>query len=982
MSQPYRSENNLPAIASNRKLLLLAGLLPPSMARRQALPEASELGKILISRWQQLEGRVWPWRLRESVSRLIRTEEDERQVAQAGEKLLVLAGEDWDRGGRGLRLEVNAPAQFEPRSLYEDLLKGGAHSAFLRSRSEGEIAWSWPLRIGVAPNSELLDGIYPNSSLKPLFQSFDYQHASMRAHLLLFEGSLSEVNVTIARLQRRPEADAVIVFGGMGDVQTSDWNSLSQTAAPTSAQGIFIFDPPVKDQRSALVEGLIAFLSHDLPLDSAVARLAREYGAPVVSYATRRLVEATSVREQGRILARRLKQMPDVNFPVSHKPHVDEKGTDIYRSRESVPIFGMKVRSSSSKDINAKELGQELERQLEVPKEGSAERGVEAESLSFERESDGARKLADLAIAVEKLSDEEAARRETRYLQARVETPAGRAIEGQGRLLPAREYVACVFIGARDLKWLAVPEPLKVPEPVDNNPILLDVMFWEPHASPQPQIAQLTLLPQGNTGIAEFPFRTTENQSIFSARIAVYHRNRNLQTGLLKGNVGNEPAQLTFTLDAAPTPKFVGLADRSGVGASIILNEDPDGNGQAFTYCNGQASVTKVVDVDPTQGDDLDKLTKALGSAITRITKNPDDYTDLSKEGSRTLLLNLALRGSGLLKTLRKHTLMADQFDRVDYIQIVSAHVGSFFPIEYLYDGEAPENEAGICSGAPAEQAEISSDPQAASTALDSGTCCGAYDKSPRRTICPLRFWSLNKVIERHAHLAEHTKLGAQFQLRSASVSARNRLLDPLSGGVLAASAVADAAVKDTVTNLIVQLNRALRKEVVPATNWASWARGISETHPSLLVLLPHHGQEDGFDSLEIGGDVRLSEQIRPEHVRALQDPNTRPIVLLIGCDTNASKISLENFVATFQDLGAVIIVSTIATILGRQAGPAAAAIVEEIKKQEGNINATFGDVMLKVRRRLLAAGTPMVLGLTSYGDADWRIGRSPDEAE
>jgi len=29
---------------------------------------------------------------------------------------------------------------------------------------------------------------------------------------------------------------------------------------------------------------------------------------------------------------------------------------------------------------------------------------------------------------------------------------------------------------------------------------------------------------------------------------------------------------------------------------------------------------------------------------------------------------------------------------------------------------------------------------------------------------------------------------------------------------------------------------------------------------------------------------------------------------------------------------------------------------------------------MLAARRRLLAEGAPMVLGLTSYGDADWRI--------
>lgn len=159
------------------------------------------------------------------------------------------------------------------------------------------------------------------------------------------------------------------------------------------------------------------------------------------------------------------------------------------------------------------------------------------------------------------------------------------------------------------------------------------------------------------------------------------------------------------------------------------------------------------------------------------------------------------------------------------------------------------------------------------------------------------------------------------------------------------------------------------------AADWASWAKKVDEERPTLLVLLPHHLRESGHDLLEIGGDKRKSMQIRAEYVSSPEDDQSRQIVLLIGCQTNTAKISLESFVPAFQDAGAEIVVSTIGSILGRHAGPAAAAIVQEIKKQEGNPQATFGEVMLAVRRRLLAEGTPMVLGLTSYGDADWRFG-------
>jgi hypothetical protein len=961
------------------RALLLTGLLPPSMSRRQTLPEAAELAKLLTSRWRRLHGRPWDWRWRERTARLIREQRDVFRLVEGGNVLLGAANNDWNSEGRGLRVEVNIPDQLDSSFLYMTLLRGGAHSAFLRRKFEGELAWSWPLRIGLASDSRLLAGVAPYSSLRALFSEFRFERAPMRANLLLFDASLSEV--TKARSQYRSSTDAAIIFGGVGETDMSLWRMLALLSEATGAQGVFIFDRLNESRAQATTRGLIKYLSHDLPLDSAVAKLAAEHHVSVFAWATRSLAEATSIREQGRILARRLQQMPDAKFQVDREtfglrpesPTTRTRGIDLLRD---LLMFGQKHRTDTTW-VRAEELGATLEARLRSPEEAAAEgtTGVDKqEPIRFDRESRGARTLAALAEAVAAESDTDAARREARYLQARVETPAGRAIRGAAQLLPSREYVACVFIGARHSGWLGLDEPLKTPEPPEGSPLILDVLFWEPQASPVPQVMQLKLQPRGDTGVIAFPFRTAEDQTIFSARIAVYHRNRNLQTGLLRGLVGKEPAQLRFTPDAAPQPKFVGLTDRIGADVSIIVNDDPSGDMQAFVYRDREASVGRVsdepnlsVNVDPSQAGTLGKLTDALGRAITRITTNPDDYDDLSKEGSRTLLLELALHGNALLTRLRKHSQMRDLFDKVEYIQIVTAHVDAFFPIEYLYDGEVPEDNANVCGDPLA---------QAAPGALASGTCCGAYDADPLHTICPLRFWSLSKVIERHAHLPEHTDLGSQFQLRSTGVSARNRLLDPLRCAVLAASTSAAAADQNTVTNLRAKLDAVLRtKPVSLANDWASWASDIARTSPNLLILLPHHEQAAGFDLLEIGGDKRRSMQIRPEHVRSPQDPNARPIVLLIGCQTNAAKIDLEGFVPAFQDAGAVIIVSTIATILGRHAGPAAAAIVEELKKHEGDVNATFGEVMRTVRRGLLAKGTPMVLGLTSYGDADWRIG-------
>ncbi|MCA1576096.1 MAG: hypothetical protein LC794_01875 [Acidobacteria bacterium] len=950
---------------SFQQMLLFAGLLPPSIARRETLPEAPELGQVFVDYWRRLRGRAWPWRLRESTAGLMRSSDDVTRLIAAGTELLKAANDDVRN--RGLRVEINAPGQYDPLALYKALLTAGAHSAFLRQKNEGEMAWSWPLRIGLDNDSSLLSGVTPDRSIRPLFEMFNYDRAPLRMHLLLSSASLSRFKEAMAQSRRRSQTDSIILLGGFDDPDPSLEQQLLAVSKSTGAQGVFIFDSLDLDHAETLSELLIDNLSHDLPLDSAVAALARQFDARVLSWATRSLVEASSVREQGRIIARRLQEMGDKSFSIPVDPFRTEPEAAAQDPPETSGGGSFDTpRSASTKRVIAKELGTTIARSLEV---GEAPAGAPPQ-LTFDSESQGARRVAAFKKATSAQTDLDAARREDRHLQVRVETPSGRGITKEARMLPSREYVASVFIGAINPEYLSVDQPLK--SPVPDGPVVLDVLFWEPQASPKPQIAQLTLPAHGDTGVANFRFKTKEDQSTFSARIAIYHRNRNLQTGLLKGFVGNQPAALSFTLDATPLTKFVGLRGRVGVDASIIVNDDASGIMHAFVKTDDKVATAPVsenkpslaTDVDPSRYESLEAIKDTLGRAITRITTNPEEYSDLAKEGTRKLLLDLAQHGSALLTRLRKHSEMRNLFDDVKYIQIVMAHVDAFFPIEYFYDGETPEDNARVCDG-----------PQSATAALLSGKCCGAYEQNPDLVICPLRFWSLSKVIERHAHLPEHTRLDGKFQLRSYPVSARNRLVDPLRCAVLAASENVDLAEKDTVKTLCTDMDKVLRTNVVPSTNWNSWIKNVADTRPNLLVLLPHHEQGGGFDLLEVGGDKLKSTLIKNKHVRSPQDTEGRPIVLLIGCETDSAKLDLESSVTAFQDAGAVIIVSTIATILGRHAGPAAAAIVEELKNHEGNVDATFGDVMLKVRQRLLAKGIPMVLGLTSYGDADYRIG-------
>jgi hypothetical protein len=593
---------------------------------------------------------------------------------------------------------------------------------------------------------------------------------------------------------------------------------------------------------------------------------------------------------------------------------------------------------------------------------GELSRGLPA--FRFEHETREATMISEVAAAAAPELDDDRARREQRALLARVETPNGRPVTASDVMRMGRRYVARVHIGQPKQGWLGVGEPIDAPPPRrDGRPHVLHLLFWEPTVCPNPQVQKLQLWPLGDTVSAAFHFQTAEKEGPFAARIAVYHRNRNLQTGVLRARVGEGPCGLEFTIDAAPLPLFMGFEERAGVGASIVFNDDSAGRLDAFTFADGHAEVT--IDLNAPGG--VDKFTQTVAHYLGKITSNPKHYQGLASEGCRTLLRDLARHGHALLEMLQRHSALGRKLEQAEYVQVVRADPQAYFPVEFFYEGEAPEDDALVCDGQE----------QTARAALASGKCCKAYEASPLHRICPLRFWSLCKVLERQAHLPEHSNLPRQIRLVGRATAGAREKLDPVAAAILAASSLVDKAVTGTLAHLQTELARLIRTQPVPlADDWAAWVAAIDAARPALLLLLPHHVTGNGFEILEIGHEQkRASTNIRTEHVRPADQKKLRPLVLLLGCETNAARIDFESFVLAFQDEGAAAVVSTIASVLGRHVGPVAELIVQELKDAGERPGATLGEVLLRVRRKALADGVPMVLGLTSYGDADWRIG-------
>lgn len=512
-----------------------------------------------------------------------------------------------------------------------------------------------------------------------------------------------------------------------------------------------------------------------------------------------------------------------------------------------------------------------------------------------------------------------------------------------GALRPGKAYDVRIGVGLPNAERKDVGKPIpELGEPADRKGHRLTVIFWEPRVCPEPQVKTLLLPRTGDSEPVELRIQAPAEAGSIEARITVLHANRVLQAGLLKAPVGTS-GSWTFELDATPRTRLQGLDARTEFDVALV-NHD----GGMTAASDGQAVVLPVDD------GAVQALTFALGRKISEVADHPERYEGLESPGSVELLRDLAQKGAMLHHRLRQDL---ERLGSARRIHISSVRPESFFPAELLYSHRPPSGDARLCPHAV--------------KALEAGDCTGDCPSDKRKTICPLGFWGLSKVIERHAQRLDSQGRGS-VELRPEPV--RERSLLPISGSaLLAASGKASGFKKDAVTRLLEKLRK--RGKAILATTWAEWEKYVKSKRPRLLVLLPHHARDEDGEFLEIGEGQRLeTDQIWVEMVRR-EPGGPHPVVLLMGCETNLTEISFENPAVVFHSHGAAVVVTTIATILGRHASPAIEELVQLLDEMADGKH-TFGDIMLRLRQKLVATSTPMALGLTSYGDADWVLVR------
>lgn len=685
------------------------------------------------------------------------------------------------------------------------------------------------------------------------------------------------------------------------------------------ATGLLLSAAPSSEPWPAamVLRRLFEELAHNQPLAVAAGRATAHRGLLIVN---ERLPQRARIEEQAQALARSLHRSPG----------------------------GRRTLSLDGEDLRRLELGPDAASPRNVAR-GLRELPTR---LGWDHEGDTASTVGRVSRT---LAERVVERPTPRYLQATFEHPHAPGVPLASPLAPHRQYLVAVLIGRRRQGYASGRTAFPtLPPPPEGHTHRLTVVLTEEVPDAIPQVSALDLPIAGDSQPCRFTL-WSRDEGTLSARLTVLHRNRVLQTGVLAAPVGCS-GEITFTPDGEPRVLLDGLDERLTSDATFVLAGQ--GAGASAHAFDGQGAA--VLDL----GDrDVESLNQAIALAIGRIAEEPAAFAGLRAPGSVELLRRLAQKGARLREVLQRHALRRGSLDRPRHLQIVAADPGKLLPLEFLYEGEPPEPEAEVCAGAE--------------EALRTGSCptgcpagLGGAPAAADEVICPLAFWGLSTVIERHApcRVAD-----GDFLVLAEPVGGRQRVLSPFGGVVVGAATRANRHDPHAVSGMLQRIRQVVPR-VVEASTWKAWVAAVAEHRPPLLALLVHVGRDElDTPELEIGdGPPRLSSDlVKRKHVRPAAD-GPAPVALLIGCETVRAARTYESCAARLQEEGAVLVVGSVAPLLGREAAPMTADLIEAMAAVA--VPTPIGEVLRDLRRRLLLEGTPMVLALTALGDADWDI--------
>lgn len=791
----------------------------------------------------------------------------------------------------------------------------------------GDGASDWPLPITVSAAS---------GDLLPKFEVAE--HYPLRTHLADRDHPRSSILViakplsqAVAELVSSPfdfRACIVLVVGPVTETPAQILAGIQSLSAHANAEGVAIVDADAMrpDELRERVKNLGYNLSHNHRIDGALQLV---FGENLLFFATPRLLDIAQVDSQIDELLPRLSTVKNAEFTLS--------GTTKSRIERRATLPGGAVTASAvANAINASRV-----------------------DFAFDSETHEASAMTEIIAAVA-AAEAETLPNDRRFLRrALSERDPWVGIDDRGYVAGA-DAVEMIDIGPLETGFAAAAESLPEPSPSNRRTRKLQIVFSEPAQLDGPLRQTIELPPTGASTSARFAFKPKQAGK-FEARVSVLYRGRILQTAKLRTQVYASPSERAEKGEGVKWKEESELHNLSDLGSrrafdlSIIANAGDDGKHSA-TLIGKSHAIAKSL-------DGIDKPVTRINELLSHVANSPEDYTGaISKGQPLELLVGLAVQGRKLYDELYRRKFEATSEggfdDTLEYIQIISANANAIVPIEFMYGRATPPPDARMC-------------PKHA-VALKEGKCpvdCPGM-KTPEKHVCPMGFWGLSKVIERHSvdeNMIDLPK-NAQVLLQSEPRRKRDRI-SLGAGAVLGFSERVKAGDAKPVVTLLGKLTKNRAKGV---KNWGEWKAAVAAAKPTLLISCPHNTEDDDWDFLEIGDELLSTVGLDGDYARAAGGPPT--IVMLLGCSSAATASQFATPVGGFRLAGASVVIGTVATVFGEHAPKVAALLASSAFALAANKPISLGEVMRDVRRQALLGKLPMALCVTAFGDADWLL--------
>lgn len=838
-----------------------------------------------------------------------------------------------------------------------------ARSVYLRvDRPSVTVGWSWPLRVGLLDDREskelrsALEAASHDDWIRPLVRFIDVEASRTGCDVLLLPGNVRRSLALATALRKPPRADCAVVLGTT-DGDAAHWHRMVEgLRASVLTSGVAVTRTGagnIGDWFRALVREL----SHNQPLDVALFAAAGTNGtrgsAPFIAM-SRRLAEFSRISMQLRRKAKAMRQ-----------PGVRDVMVDIQPG------------SPAARTLDIGPGRHTLDRVAESMESSAAMGDSEIHPGGFIHEHETATGSVELDDRIEEAMTSAApppSVQEERFIQAQVldlSDPA-KPVRRERSLRAGANHQIVMRVGVQDAEWISSEAGTFFPVdelPQDQDEWELTAVLSVAQSDDDPQVTKFILPRFGNSREASFFLFVKEEWEKVEARIVVLHRNRVIQTAMLAAPVrsGDDTAdgndRITVEIEVVARTHFANLDGRERFRAALVMNKSDAGVERLLAI-----SDDKVAKFTP--GPPMADTIKHIDDLLTDIVDNPKLYMGkLTSKPVVDLLRKLARQG----RQLYNHIVIDGglnelKIEQDDPIQVISAVADARLPIELVYSHETPSEKSKLC-------------PRAAASLRDGKKCGASCSKQENQAdwICPMAFWGVQRVIERHAHRPKINKVtdGESFAVVSEPTSLRNEL-DVLKGALIAGSQKVSKTVEGGLEDICTLVGGITGSPLVPVPDWDTWKKSISKSGPSLLVLIVHTEESDSDDTIpkmEIGKDSWLaSADLSKSYV--VREDGAPPLVLLLGCETGVSDRQFANFVTNLRHCNAAIVVATGAKIHSIHAVPVAKEFITRIQAAAKKGNASFGDVMLAVRREMLATGMPMVLALNAFGDADWRLAK------